>query len=281
MSETVRYVRDPSVAVLSGRQSVHLCWPDGVVVAVEPVDARWLAGALGRAVLPIRGRELLRGASRDQARALGALLDAGALLPAPGAARGRARRPCRRMTLAVSGAVNAIHTPALALALLQGFCDRLDVVLTPASTHFVTAEALRYVGAQVWTDPYLAAGGVTVPHVHLAQTAELVLVAPASASTLQRLAAGACSDLLSLVVAATEAPVVVAPSMNVAMWRKPAVARNVAQLREDGVWVLEPGRGLEVSAGAAAEPELGGMGLHPENLTAALGTLLALARRRR
>jgi phosphopantothenoylcysteine decarboxylase / phosphopantothenate---cysteine ligase len=284
LSPTKRYVRDASVAVLSGRNSVHLCWPDGAVVAVEPVDAQWLSAALGRALLPTSGRDLLHLATREQAHALGALLEAGALIEAGSGRPGRApspasrRRPCKKLVLAVSGAAQAMHTPALAVALLREVCERLEVVLTAASTHFVSPEALRFLGAGVWTDAYAPTASANVPHVHLAQSAELVLVAPASASTLSRLATGACSDLLSLVVAATEAPVVVAPSMNAVMWRKPAVARNVAQLREDGVRVVEPGRGQEISAGADAAQELGGMGLYPENLLAALGTVLALAR---
>ena len=63
---------------------------------------------------------------------------------------------------------------------------------------------------------------------------------------LHKLASGACSDLVSLIVAATKAPVVVAPSMNPEMWTHPAIQRNVAQLRADGVWVIEPGLGFEV-----------------------------------
>ena len=84
-------------------------------------------------------------------------------------------------------------------------------------------------------------------HVHLASRAEIIAVIPASAHALQRLATGACSDLLSLTVAATKAPVVLFPAMNANMWRHRAIARNVAQLRADGCYVVEPGPGFEVS----------------------------------
>lgn len=88
---------------------------------------------------------------------------------------------------------------------------------------------------------------MAVPHAELADNADAVLVAPCSASTLHKLASGACSDLVSLVVAATKAPVIVAPSTNANMWAHPPVQRNVAQLRADGVWIVEPWRGTRVS----------------------------------
>jgi phosphopantothenoylcysteine synthetase/decarboxylase len=174
----------------------------------------------------------------------------------------------------VTGAVNAIHVVSLLPALYRRFCDRLDVVFTASSLRFVNPDALRYFGIGCWTDAFSPRGDVTVPHIHLARAAELVVVMPASAASLQRLASGACSDLLSLVVAATKAPVAVAPSMNHAMWSNEAVQRNVRQLRQDGVHVVEPALALEVSDKQEAQPEHGGMGLSAASAMEVLSALL-------
>jgi len=113
---------------------------------------------------------------------------------------------------------------------------------------------------------------------HLAEVAELVLVLPASANAVFRLAHGTCSDLLSLVVAGTRAPVVLAPSMSAAMWNHPAVRRNVARLRDDGAFVIEPGPGRAV--GSDATCTVGGLGLGGDSahLVGALVAVLELSR---
>ena len=97
-----------------------------------------------------------------------------------------------------------------------------------------------------------------MPHVHLAQAASCVLAMPASANSLQRLASGACSDLLSLLVSATTAPIVVAPAMNDTMWNHRPVQRNVARIRDDGVYVIEPGLIFAASALAGGQPPMSG-----------------------
>src|SRR5207249_11528339 len=97
-----------------------------------------------------------------------------------------------------------------------------------------------YYGLPVWVDRFEARDGVNVPHMWLASRADVILIA-ATAHTIHRLATGACSDLLSLVVAATRAPIVIAPSMNPLMASQPAVARNSGQLRRVGYYVAEPG----------------------------------------
>lgn len=268
------------MAALSRRDGVLFCRPDGRVLAVEPVDVGWLSGALEKAALPVSGKILLEGADEAQARTL-AMLVAGRVLveaPAPGAAAHQDRKPCRHLVMGISGAVQAIHAPTIVLPLFYHFCERMDLVFTEASKRFVVPEVFGYFGIGVWTDGFASRGSTRVPHMDLARSAELVLVAPASAATIHRLATGACSDLLSLVVSATDAPVVVAPAMNGAMWRKGAIRRNVARLREDGVSVVEPSTGIEVSSGAEAVPEPGGMGLSAANLLPTLTAVLATAR---
>ncbi|MGQ0507934.1 MAG: flavoprotein [Myxococcaceae bacterium] len=280
LQPTQLYVRDSSFAVLSRGEQVICCRANGELVEISPVDVEWLAAALAKAVLPVPGKALAQGASAEQTRTLSALLDQGVIVPAQKPRpRTKPTKPCRHLVLGISGAVQAIHASTLALPLLYGFCDRLDIILTDAARKFVVPEALAYFGMGVWTDAHTSVGEAKVPHVELANSAELVLIAPASAHAVSRLAAGACSDLLSLVVAATEAPVVIAPAMNATMWCKPAIARNVARLRADGFFVVEPSTGLETSSGANPAPELGGMGLTPQTLIPALLTALSLSRR--
>jgi phosphopantothenoylcysteine synthetase/decarboxylase len=149
---------------------------------------------------------------------------------------------CKRLTVAMSGSIRTASFLGTLLDLADAFADEVDVIVSHGARRFVRPRLYRYYGMRVWSDAFEPAHGVTVPHRHLA-SADLILVAPASAATIHRLATGACSDLTSLVVAATTAPVVVAPSMNPVMWTHPPIARNVAQLRDDGLWVIEPGVG--------------------------------------
>jgi 3-polyprenyl-4-hydroxybenzoate decarboxylase len=281
LSPDRRYVRGASVAALSREKSVVFALPQGQVVVVQPIDVLWLSEVLERSALPISGAELLRDASPEEERVLHHLVARGILAeatqdypPAPSGPAGE--KVCGRLLVGISGAVQAIHTPAFVLPLLHHFCERMDLIFTDAAAKFVVPEAFEYFGIGVWKDPFEKGG--QVPHMELARSADLVLIAPASAATLHRLASGACSDLLSLVVAATEAPVVVAPAMNGAMWRKPAIRRNVAQLRKDGVIVVEPSVGFEVSSQDPLKLEQGGMGLSPANVVSALTSVLALSR---
>jgi hypothetical protein len=185
-------------------------------------------------------------------------------------------RRCKRITLAVSGAVGAVNAPALAMVLDRHFAERVDVVLTDAATKLVAPDAFGYLGIEPWTSAFARRGEVNVPHVFLA-SADLVIVAPASAHTIHKLATGACSDLVSLTVAATRSPVVVAPSMNVAMWDNAAVAHNVSLLRARGLHIVEPAVGLEVGERAAradAAWSFGGANLDPALWLLVLNTVL-------
>lgn len=139
-----------------------------------------------------------------------------------------------------------------------------------------TANALRFVGAATLeaishnaVDPDLYTDVADVKHIALAQEADLIVVAPATGSFLARTAAGIADDLLSNVVLATSAPVVLAPAMHTEMWTNAATIQNVATLRARGITVIEPatGRltGTDSGIGRMPEPE--------EVLRIALGTL--------
>jgi phosphopantothenoylcysteine synthetase/decarboxylase len=122
----------------------------------------------------------------------------------------------------------------------SGFQGQLEVILTEAALRFANRDFFEYYGIRTWVDAFDRRDGVHVPHVVLGQSADCLLVMPASAACCRRLAQGACSDLLSLTVSATTAPVVVAPVMNTAMWNHAAVQRNIQLMRDDGMYVVEP-----------------------------------------
>src|SRR6201996_8325915 len=129
-----------------------------------------------------------------------------------------------------------------------------------------TQDALRFVGAPTWealsgepatTDVWT--GVADVPHVKLVQTADLVIVAPATADLLARAAAGMSSDLLTATLLTARCPVVYAPAMHTEMWEHPATQANVETLRDRGAIVVEPavGRltGKDTGKGRLPEPE--------------------------
>lgn len=129
-----------------------------------------------------------------------------------------------------------------------------------------TANALRFIGSATLealshntVDPDLYTDVESVKHVQLGQEAELVIVAPASASFLARYASGVADDLLGNTLLATKAPVLLAPAMHTEMWENPATKANVATLRSRGIFVLEPdsGRltGSDSGRGRMPEPE--------------------------
>ncbi len=180
----------------------------------------------------------------DEAVAL--LLGAGALVlapdeePAPAPGRGR-------LLLCISGAVAAAEAPALVARLLRaGF--EVRVALTRAARRFVSPLVLEAATHQpVSLGLWSRDAGAPVPHIQLAEWAELVLLCPASATTISRIAGGDCSDLVSAVAVSTRAPVMVVPSMNAAMLGAPQVARNLERLREDGCYLVHGGPGEELA----------------------------------
>ncbi len=158
----------------------------------------------------------------------------------------------RRVVLGITGGIAAYKTPELVRRLRSGGAE-VRVVLSRGGARFVTAEALAAVGADVADD-----AGHGMPHIDLARWADIVVIAPATAHLMARLAAGAADDLLTTVCLATEAPVCVAPAMNRAMWQNPATRANHAALLARGVLFVGPGEGLqacgESGPGRMSEP---------------------------
>lgn len=165
----------------------------------------------------------------------------------------------REILLCVSGGVAAYKSAALASGLVQAGAA-VSVVMTESAKRFIgatTFEALT--GREVHCGLFAASEHHQGEHIGLARRAQLVVVAPATAQTIARVAHGLADDLLSTTLLCFEGPVLMAPAMNCQMWAKASVARNIATLREDGYELIEPGEGWlscgQVGAGRMAEPD--------------------------
>jgi phosphopantothenoylcysteine decarboxylase/phosphopantothenate--cysteine ligase len=164
-----------------------------------------------------------------------------------------------KIVLGVCGSIAAYKAADLASKLVQAGA-RLEVLLTSEAAEFVTPLTFRSLtGRPVLTDMFHPVTSLQEEHVALARAADLVLVAPASAHMLAKLAHGLADDFVSLTVLATAAPVLVAPAMDANMWQAPATQANVTTLRERGVGFVGPEAGRLASGhaglGRLAEPE--------------------------
>lgn len=150
----------------------------------------------------------------------------------------------KRILLIVSGSIAAVKLPEL-IRLLQAKQYAVTCVLTEGGAQFITPMALSVLsGNKVHTNLWDAEAETQMGHIALSRAADLVVVAPASANILAKMAAGLADDLASTLLLATDKPVLVAPAMNVKMWEHPATKRNIAQLKKDGVTVVEPASGM-------------------------------------
>jgi phosphopantothenoylcysteine decarboxylase/phosphopantothenate--cysteine ligase len=164
----------------------------------------------------------------------------------------------RRVLLGVTGGIAAYKSAELVRRLREQGAE-VQVVMTEGARQFVgplTFQALS--GRPVRTDLWDATAEAAMGHIELARWADRVLIAPASADFLARLAHGHASDLLSTLCLATDAPISVAPAMNRLMWANAATQSNVATLRSRGVTIIGPAEGEqacgETGAGRMAEP---------------------------
>jgi phosphopantothenoylcysteine decarboxylase/phosphopantothenate--cysteine ligase len=273
-------IRSSQSVCVIGRECSLLLQPGKNTLRVEPEQSSALREVLRSATNSITREELSQRAGEES---IDFLVDAGILEEEPNQknATGKAPQspPIRHLILGVSGAISATRTPQLIRPLSQ-ICQQLDVVLTPSAAKLVQPQVLEYVGASVWLDAFSPRGEVNVPHMYLASSAEIILIYPASAHTIFKLANGSCSDLLSLVCAATQAPVVLAPAMNPAMWDNPAIQRNIQTLIKDGLFVIEPSSGYEVSEKKEARLGFGGLGSGIDMLIPTLLEIIALHKER-
>lgn len=165
----------------------------------------------------------------------------------------------KRIVLGVTGGIAAYKAAELVRLLGKQGAD-VQVAMTEGATHFVTATTFQALsGKPVYLDQWDARMPNAMAHIDLSRQADLILVAPASADFMARIANGMADDLLATMVLARTCPLMIAPAMNRQMWENPATQRNVATLAADGVAMIGPACGEqacgEVGAGRMLEPE--------------------------
>lgn len=165
----------------------------------------------------------------------------------------------KRVLLIIGGGISAYKTPQLVRALdKKGIGAR--VILTAAGSQFVAPLTLASLTRDhVHTQLFDLTSEAKMGHIELSRSADLVVVAPATADLIGKCALGLANDLATTALLATDKPVLMVPAMNVRMWENPAVARNVATLKADGVMFVGPDAGPmacgEFGLGRMAEPE--------------------------
>jgi phosphopantothenoylcysteine decarboxylase/phosphopantothenate--cysteine ligase len=174
-------------------------------------------------------------------------------------------KPLKRVVLGVTGGIAAYKAAELTRLLVkEGLA--VDVVMTAGGIKFIapmTMQALS--GNPVLTDLWESGSANAMGHIELSRHADAIVVAPASADFIAKLAHGFADDLLSALCLARDCPLLVAPAMNRQMWSSAVTQRNIAQIRDDGVAILGPGSGDQACG------EIGdGRMLEPEEILAAL-----------
>src|SRR6185295_10538660 len=164
-----------------------------------------------------------------------------------------------KVLLIVGGGIAAYKSLEL-VRLLKKADHEVTPVLTRGGEHFVTAMSLGTLAeSQVHSSLWELKDEVEIGHIQLSRSADFVLVCPATADLLAKMAAGIADDLATTLLLATDKPVIVAPAMNVRMWQHAATQRNVAQLKTDGVKVIDPAEGEmacgEFGPGRLPEPQ--------------------------
>jgi phosphopantothenoylcysteine decarboxylase/phosphopantothenate--cysteine ligase len=174
-----------------------------------------------------------------------------------------------RVLLIVGGGIAAYKSLEL-VRLLKKAGHEVTPVLTRGGEHFVTAMSLGALAeSPVHSSLWELKDEVEIGHIQLSRAADFLLVCPATADLLAKMATGIADDLATTLLLATDKPVVVAPAMNVRMWNHSATRRNIAQLKADGVRVIDPAEG-EMACGEYGPGRLP----EPADIMEALGDLL-------
>ncbi|MGL5632389.1 MAG: bifunctional phosphopantothenoylcysteine decarboxylase/phosphopantothenate--cysteine ligase CoaBC, partial [Azovibrio sp.] len=165
----------------------------------------------------------------------------------------------KRILLGVTGGVAAYKAAFLLRQLITAGAS-VQVVMTESATRFVTPVTFQALsGLPVFVDQWDERMPNNMAHIDLSRQVDAILVAPASANFLARVAQGLANDLLTTLVLARDCPLLVAPAMNRQMWENPATRRNIQTLKEDGIHCLGPDSGVqacgEEGEGRMLEPE--------------------------
>ncbi len=149
----------------------------------------------------------------------------------------------KKIVLGVAGGIAAYKAAEFARLLVKGEAD-VHVVMTSNAQKFVTPLTFQTLsGNPVVTDPFRLLEDTRIGHIALADLAEIVVILPATANIIGKMAHGIADDFLSTMVMATKAPILIVPSMNVNMWENPALQKNIQTLLERGCHLMEPGEG--------------------------------------
>ncbi len=166
----------------------------------------------------------------------------------------------RSVLLIITGSIAAYK----ALELIRRLRERevrVTCVMSAAAKEFVTPLSVASLsGEPVYGDLFSLKDETEMGHIRLSREAELIVVAPASADSIAKLAQGLANDLASTILLAADCPVLIAPAMNAKMWTHPATQRNIAQVKADGAEIIPPASGAlacgETGEGRMAEPEV-------------------------
>ncbi|MFZ4535365.1 bifunctional phosphopantothenoylcysteine decarboxylase/phosphopantothenate--cysteine ligase CoaBC [Propionivibrio sp.] len=171
----------------------------------------------------------------------------------------------KRIALGVTGGIAAYKAAELVRLLIKQGAT-VQVAMTEAATHFITPVTFQALsGNPVFTDQWDPRVANNMAHIDLSRDADVLLVAPASADFIAKVANGLADDLLSTLTLARDCPLLVVPAMNRQMWENPATQRNITTLRRDGIAILGPACGDQ----ACGENGLGRM-IEPEDIVAEL-----------
>jgi len=153
--------------------------------------------------------------------------------------------PANRIVLGITGGIAAYKAAELLRLLIKQGIE-VQVVMTEAACHFITPTTMQGLsGKPVFTDQWDASVPNSMAHINLSRAADAIVIAPASADFIAKLAHGLADDLLSSLCLARVCPLIIAPAMNREMWLNAATQRNIAQLLADGVQVLGPDNGVQ------------------------------------
>ena len=179
-------------------------------------------------------------------------------------------RPPNRVALGVCGGIAAYKAVEILRGLQQAGCS-VRVAMTKRACEFIQPLTFRAISGQhVVVDDYAPDNPDPIAHITFSQTADLLVVAPATANIIAKFAQGIADDFLSSTYLACSAPVLLAPAMNTNMWHHPATRRNLEQLRADGVYIVEPDTG-EMACGTFGPGRLS----QPEQIVAEALSILA------
>jgi phosphopantothenoylcysteine decarboxylase / phosphopantothenate---cysteine ligase len=160
-----------------------------------------------------------------------------------------------KILLIISGSVAAYKAAELARELKKKN-HSVTAILTKGGAEFITPlQISSLTGTKTYTHLWAEHDADGMEHIHLSRDADLVLVAPASADIIAKMAHGMADDLATTTLLASNKPIYVAPAMNVEMWNKPATQRNIEQLKADGVRIIMPREG-ELACGEQGQGKM-------------------------